>query len=81
MHSNEFVKVKRPIKPAQNFQPPLQAAPREELVSAETSEIEQPEQSESTVQIEPVAEIQPDESVFSCGWSVNELMNEFSGRQ
>lgn len=67
MHSNEFVKVKRPIKPTQNPQPPLQTATQDELVSAETPEIEQPEQSDATEQFQLIAEIPPDESVFGCG--------------
>lgn len=81
MPSNEFVKVKRPIKPTQNPQAPFQTATREELVPVEAPEIEQPEQLAATEQFQPIAEIPPDESVFGCGWSVTELMNEFSGRQ
>lgn len=81
MHSNEFIKVKRPIKPAQNPQPPSQAATQDELAPAKTPEIEQPGQSDATVQLQPVVETPPDESVFGCGWSITELRNEFSGRQ
>ncbi len=81
MPSNEFVKVKRPTKSTQNSQPPSQAATREELVPVEAPEIEQPKQLAATEQLQPVVEVPPDASVFGCGWSVTELMNEFSGRQ
>lgn len=81
MPSNEFVKVKQSIKPTQNSQSPFQTTTREELVPVEAPEIEQPEQLAATEQLQPVVEVPPDASVFGCGWSVTELMNEFSGRQ
>ncbi len=81
MTSNTFVKIKRLAKPT----PPPQSQPQDvapaEVEPTQTLEIEQPEQLETIVQSGLVAEIPLEESVFGCGWSVTELLNEFSGRQ
>ncbi len=80
MTSNTFIKIKRPTKPT----PPLQDLPQiEKQLEVEPNqplEIEQPEQPAPTVELESLAEAAPDESVFGCGWSLTELLNEFSGR-
>jgi hypothetical protein len=52
----------------------LEAKPTQPL------KIEQPEQPVPTVQLESLAETPREESVFGCGWSLTELLNEFTGR-
>lgn len=46
----------------------------------EQLEIEQPEQPKALVNLESLAELPVDQSIYGSGWSVAELMNEFSGR-
>ncbi len=81
MTSNTFIKIKRPAKPTPQPQSPSQAAIPTDAQPTQLLEIEQSEQPETTVQSGLVAEISLEESVFGCGWSVTELLNEFSGRQ
>ncbi len=80
MTSHTFIKIKRPIKPI----PPTQDLPQiDEQLEAEPTqplEIEQPEQPAPAVHLESLAEAAPDESMFGTGWSMTELLNEFSSR-
>lgn len=80
MTSHTFIKIKRPIKPT----PPTQDLPQvDEQLEAEPTqplEIEQPEQPAPVVKLESLAEVAPDESMFGTGWSMTELLNEFSSR-
>ncbi len=43
-------------------------------------EIELPEQPETEVYLESLADVPLDQSVYGSGWSIAELMNEFSDR-
>lgn len=43
-------------------------------------DVEQPEQPEPVIQLQSVAEPPIYQSIYGSGWSVAELMTEFSGR-
>ena len=80
MTSNTFIKIKRPTKPTPQPQDLLQAQEQPEAEPTQPVEVEQPEQPEPTVKLESLAEATPDESMFGTGWSMTELLNEFSSR-
>lgn len=77
----QIIKVNRLGKPADKPKavvgPLYQQEPQAEAVAQ--VEIEPPEQLELVAQLEPVAEPTIKESVCGSGWSLAELMNEFSG--
>lgn len=80
MNSEKPIMVKRsnqPLKPQHRSQL-VQKSVTEPPV--EQPEIEQPEQPEPAIQLQSLAEPPIDQSIYSSGWSVAELMNEFSGR-
>lgn len=79
MTSNTFIKIKRPVKPVPQPELPEAVTPLE-VEPTQPLEIEQPEQPAPPVQLESLAEATPDQSVCGSGWSVTELLNEFSGR-
>lgn len=72
MDSNKIIKVKSLSKPITKPEPvsPPQEQPQIEL----------PEQPKPVVRMESLAEFPKDESVYSSGWSLAELMTEFSAR-
>lgn len=72
MASNEIVIVKR----ANNA--PEKSASQSRLV--QLGEIEQPEQPAPIVHLESLAEPAREESVYGSGWSITELMHEFTER-
>ncbi len=80
MTSNTFIKIKRPTKPAPQLQDLPQVDNHLEVEPAQLLEIEQPEQPAPTVHLESLTETPRDESIYGCGWSLTELLNEFSGR-
>lgn len=80
MASHTFIKIKRSTKPTLQTQDLSQIDEQLEVEPTQPLEIEQPEQPAPIVQLESLAETAPDESVFGCGWSLTELLNEFSGR-
>lgn len=80
MTSNTFIKIKRPTKPKPQTQQSSPVDEQPEVEQTQPVEIEQPEQPEPPVQLESLAEVTPDQSVCGSGWSVTELLNEFSGR-
>lgn len=86
MPSNEIVTVKRadkpPEKPKRLGKPPSQTAQplKSERLEVQQLEIELPEQPEPAVHLESLAEPTREESVYGSGWSITELMHEFSGR-
>ncbi len=80
MTSNTFIKIKRPNKPTLQLQDLPQVNNKLEVEPVQPLEIEQPEQPLPAVPLEPLAETPRDESMFGCGWSLTELLNEFSGR-
>jgi hypothetical protein len=78
MKSHTFVKVKPPIKPP--TQTSFSDLTPEELVKpAPKVEIEQ-EQLEPVVVTDAFLEAPRDESVYGCGWSLTELLNEVNSR-
>jgi len=80
MTSHTFIKIKRPTKPTPQIQDLLQIDEQLKVELTRPLQIEQPEQPAPTVQLESLAKAALDESVFGCGWSLTELLNEFSGR-
>lgn len=80
MNSPNFIKIKRPNKPVPQPQRPTEDTALPEAEPTQPLEIEQPEQPAPAVKLESLAEVTPDQSVCGSGWSVTELLNEFSGR-
>lgn len=80
MDSHKPIIVKRPSQPPVKPQRRSQLIPESVIEPAQQPEIEQPEQPEPEMYLESLAEFPRDESVYSSGWSVAELMTEFSGR-
>lgn len=78
----QIIKVNRVGKPTDKPKAVVKPLHQQEAqIEAVTQvEIEQLEQPEPVVQLESVAELAIEESVCSSGWSLAELMNEFSGR-
>lgn len=78
----------KPIIIKRSTQPPVKPQRRSQLVqesdndveSTPQLEIEQPEQPEPELYLESLVEPPRDESVYGSGWSVAELMTEFSER-
>ena len=80
MNSNNIIKVKRPTK-LQAPPPPLNDSAIEEAVEAfQQSAIETLKQPEPVVNEEIFMGTPRDESVYGCGWSLTELLNEFNER-
>ncbi len=80
MTSNTFIKIKRPTKPAPQLQDSPRVDDQTKVEPTQPLELEQPEQLLPAIPLELLAEAPRDESVFGCGWSLTELLNEFSGR-
>ena len=80
MNAKNILKVKRPVK-SQTPQPPSNDSAIEEAVEAfQQSAIETQQQPELVVEQEGFSETPRDESVYGCGWSLTELLNEFNDR-
>ena len=80
MNSKDILKVKRPTKP-QTPPPPLNDSAIEEAVEAfQQSAMETLQQPEPVVNKEVFLGTPRDESVYGCGWSLTELLNEFNER-
>ena len=80
MNAKNILKVKRPTK-AQTPPPPLNDFAIEKAVEAlQKSEIESQEQTEPVVNKKVFLGTPRDESVYGCGWSLTELLNEFNER-
>ena len=77
---------KKPVIVKRSTQPEAKPSRRSRLIQEPVAEqvqqleIEQPEQPEPVIQLQSVAEPPIDQSIYGSGWSVAELMNEFSGR-
>ncbi len=81
MKSHTFVKVKRPVKPPTSQTSFSDLTPEEVVVEpAPKLEIEPQEQIELVVVTDAFLETPRDESVYGCGWSLTELLNEFNER-
>jgi hypothetical protein len=78
MTTNTFIKIKRPTK----LQPQSssQVNKQLEVEPAQPLEIKQPEQPVPAIPLESLADTPREESVFGCGWSLTELLNEFTRR-
>ena len=82
MNSKNILKVKRPPKP-QDPQPPLplnDSAIEEAVEAFQQSAMETLQQPEPVVNKEVFLGTPRDESVYGCGWSLTELLNEFNDR-
>ena len=81
MKSNTFIKVKRQTKP-QTPPPPSNDSAIEEAVEAlQQATIEKTQlPSEPVIEKEVFLGTPRDESVYGCGWSLTELLNEFNDR-
>ncbi len=80
MNAKNILKVKRPIKP-QTPPPPSNDSALEEAVEAlQQAAIETQQQPEPVVNKEVFLGTPRDESVYGCGWSLTELLNEFNDR-
>ena len=87
MNSKKPIIVKRSAQPEASAQPEVKPSRRSRLVQKSDNveqvqqiDVEQPEQPEPVIQLQSVAEPPIDQSIYGSGWSVAELMNQFSGR-
>ena len=87
MNSKKPIIVKRSTQPEASTQSSALQQRRSRLVQESDNvepvqqiDIEQPEQPEPVIQLQSVAEPPIDQSIYGSGWSVAELMTEFSGR-
>lgn len=78
--SNEIIAIKRANKAVAKPEPSSQPVPQTEIEPVQQLEIEQLEQPAPVVCLKSLVEPTRKESVFGSGWSMAELMNEFSGR-
>lgn len=80
MNANKFIKIKRLNQPT--ILPELLSESPQQLdvKPVQVPEIEQPEQLLPVSHLEQTVEFAREESVYGSGWSLAELMNEFSGR-
>ena len=80
MNAKNILKVKRLTK-SQTPPPPSHDSAIEEAVEAlQQIETETQQQPEPVVIADAVLELPRDESVYGCGWSLTELLNEFNDR-
>lgn len=80
MNSNKSLVVKRSNQSTQKTQRRFQPIHQSATEPVEQPQIEQPEQPEPELYLESLAEPPIDQSIYGSGWSVAELMTEFSGR-
>lgn len=80
MDSNKPVIVKRSNQSTEKTQRHFQASEQSNVEPVEQPDIEQPEQPQAMVHLESLAETPLDESVYSSGWSITDLMDELGGR-
>ena len=76
MNSKKVITVKHSNQSLAKPQRRSQLVQESVIESTQQPEIEQP----PVVHLESLAEPPKDESVYGSGWSVTELLNEFSGR-
>jgi hypothetical protein len=87
MNSKKPIIVKRSTQSEASTQSEVLPQRRSRLVQESDNvepvpqiDVEQPEQPEPVIQLQSVAEPPIDQSIYGSGWSVAELMTEFSGR-
>ena len=80
MNAKNILKVKRPTQP-QTPPPPSNDSAIEEAVEAiQQFAMETQQQEDIVVDKEVFLGVPRDESVYGCGWSLTELLNEFNDR-
>lgn len=80
MDANKIITVKRANQTLIKPQLPSQLVQQPETKPVQQLEVEQEEQPEPVDQLESLAESPKEESVYGSGWSVAQLMDEFSDR-
>ncbi len=80
MNSDKPVIVKRSNQSTEKTQRHFQPIQQSAIESVPQLEIEQPEQPLAVRHLESLAETPRDESIYGSGWSVAQLMDEFSWR-
>lgn len=80
MDSNKPIIVKRSNQSTEKTQRRFQPIQQSATEPGEQPQVEQPEQPEPVIQLQSLAEPPIDQSIYGSGWSVAELMTEFSGR-
>lgn len=80
MDSSKPVIVKRSSQSTEKTQRRFQPIQQSLAEPVEQIDVEQPEQPELVIQLQSVAEPLIDQSIYGSGWSVAQLMTEFSGR-
>ena len=80
MNSKNILKVKRPTKPQAPPLPLNDSAIEEAVEAFQQSAMETIQQPEPVVNKEVFLGTPRDESVYGCGWSLTELLNEFNDR-
>ena len=76
MNAKNILKVKRPLEP--QTPPPLNDSALEEAVVALQQIETETQQQPPLVDKEVFLGTPRDESVYGCGWSLTELLNEFN---
>ncbi len=78
-NSNQIIKINRLSKIVEKPKPVSQLTEQQEqpIKPVPQAEVEPPE---PVVQLESLAELSREESVYGSGWSLAELMDEFAGR-
>ena len=78
-NSNQIIKINRLSKTVEKPKPVSQLTAQQEppIEPVPQAEVEPPE---PVVQLESLAELPREESVYGSGWSLAELMDEFGGR-
>ena len=80
MNAKNIIKVKRPTQP-QTPPPPSNDSAMEEAIEAlQQAAMETQQQEDIVVEQEATSETPREESVYGCGWSLTELLNEFNDR-
>lgn len=80
MNSKNILKVKHPTKPQTPPPPSNDSAIEEAIEALQQAAMETQQQEEPVVDKEVFLGVPRDESVYGCGWSLTELLNEFNDR-
>ena len=80
MNAKNIIKVKRPTKPQTPPPPSNDSAIEEAIEALQQAAMETQQQEEPVVEQEATFETLREESVYGCGWSLTELLNEFNDR-
>ena len=80
MNAKNILKVKRPTQPQTPPPSSNNSAIEEAIVALQRAAMETQQQEEPLVDKEVFLGVPRDESVYGCGWSLTELLNEFNDR-